>query len=774
MGSNNQDRLTGGLLGAALALGLCAVIWLVWLRPGSNPFGPKASEVEYEYGRPLKDGEVTYAKYQKYHLDESNVPNADRADVAKGMDTWYWWTGGNQAFWRELSQQTGILPIKADLLALLHSTPRASRFESLGTMNDPDCVAAEKPDRYGLLIDRMKDGTQKEYDVADYGWASGVIGLRLFKNPKFDSAKWSLPKYLADPKLVEPPYLVGMACAVCHVSFNPLHPPADPNEPTWHNLASMIGNQYLREGRLVAGINRLAPDQFAWHYIETQQHGTSETSRLDTDFINNPNAVNSVYRLSERLKLAPPEEITPTQKKILQKLYADMSVPTDTDLGGSDEKPTLKVPHILKDGSDSMSVPVASLRVWVNIGSMHEQWMKSWAISLNHLKDNIRDGFKQKPFEILEAQKDPDSWWNKTEKRMPGLEKFAKTFDGYPLEQATETEIDGKPRGKSGKEYLDNDTDKLRKGKLAFAHKCARCHSSKMPEPMPQDPKDQEKAWEAVVLKDDFLKGNYLSDDKRYPISELHTNAARAMGTNPMRGNIWDNFSSETYKNQKDANGVQLQDSDDKGKPIDLYNPLTGKRDIKYTVPNKFAPSYRTPTLVSVWATGPYLHNNSLGLYNGDPSIAGRMAAFEDGMRKLLSPELRLKERSIKLTTEDSHLPDFFDLIRREIPELAAFDLQPKLLIIPKGTPINLVMNLHARDVKEVVKAYIVAVLQGRPKIDLPLLQGRNHELGLEAMARKLLELNQCPDFIEDKGHTYGSDLSPDDKEALIEFLKRF
>ena len=58
-------------------------------------------------------------------------------------------------------------------------------------------------------------------------------------------------------------------------------------------------------------------------------------------------------------------------------------------------------------------------------------------------------------------------------------------------------------------------------------------------------------------------------------------------------------------------------DHDKDGKPIPLYNPLTGKHDIKFTAKRLF---YRTPTLVSIWATAPYLHNNSVGLYNGDPS----------------------------------------------------------------------------------------------------------------------------------------------------------
>ncbi len=33
---------------------------------------------------------------------------------------------------------------------------------------------------------------------------------------------------------------------------------------------------------------------------------------------------------------------------------------------------------------------------------------------------------------------------------------------------------------------------------------------------------------------------------------------------------------------------------------------------------------------------------------------------------------------------------------------------------------------------------------------------------------------NRCPDFVEDKGHYFGSGLSDEDKEALISVLKRF
>jgi hypothetical protein len=36
-----------------------------------------------------------------------------------------------------------------------------------------------------------------------------------------------------------------------------------------------------------------------------------------------------------------------------------------------------------------------------------------------------------------------------------------------------------------------------------------------------------------------------------------------------------------------------------------------------------------------------------------------------------------------------------------------------------------------------------------------------------------LVGLSKCPDYVVNRGHTFGADLSDDDKEALIAFLKR-
>jgi hypothetical protein len=41
-------------------------------------------------------------------------------------------------------------------------------------------------------------------------------------------------------------------------------------------------------------------------------------------------------------------------------------------------------------------------------------------------------------------------------------------------------------------------------------------------------------------------------------------------------------------------------------------------------------------------------------------------------------------------------------------------------------------------------------------------------------MLKRPLEVSTRPDFIEDKSHYYGHDLSDEDKRALIEYVKYF
>jgi hypothetical protein len=330
------------------------------------------------------------------------------------------------------------------------------------------------------------------------GEASGIVGLRRFPNPTFEATKWDAVKYVQHPGDMQPPYLVGMTCGFCHIGFNPINPPTDPERPTWANLAATIGNQYWEEGKLFS-LN-MKPDDFRWHVAARQPPGTSDTSRFATDHINNPNAINTIFNLASR----------PTEPERLR------------------DGTTVPVHHILKDGADSIGVAGASLRVYVNIGMCGDYWMTLHDAVLGIAK-------KQQPFDMDHARKTCQDW-RETEARMANAEAFLKTTKPLLLKDAP-----------GGAAYLTNSPDTLRRGRRAFAENCASCHSSKRP---PSGTADSTQWFRDAVERADFLTDNFLSDDKRYSVVQIGTNVARAVASNAARGNIWDQFSSETFKAQ--------------------------------------------------------------------------------------------------------------------------------------------------------------------------------------------------------------------------------
>lgn len=103
----------------------------------------------------------------------------------------------------------------------------------------------------------------------------------------------------------------------------------------------------------------------------------------------------------------------------------------------------------------------------------------------------------------------------------------------------------------------------------------------------------------------------------------IRTNVGRSLATNAIAGNMWEDFSSQTYKDLPSAG------------PIEVYNPFSDRTD-SFLAPAGGRGYYRPASLVGIWATAPYLHNNSLGLFNNNPSVDGRMQAFDDSIRKLL------------------------------------------------------------------------------------------------------------------------------------------
>jgi mono/diheme cytochrome c family protein len=197
-------------------------------------------------------------------------------------------------------------------------------------------------------------------------------------------------------------------------------------------------------------------------------------------------------------------------------------------------------------------------------------------------------------------------------------------------------------------------TSVLDRGKKVFNRECAGCHSNGQPS-----------------------GHDVLSNDEMNPMLAIGTNTCRARTTNWMQGRIWSQFSSDQYK----------------------ARPTGGPG------------FYRNVPLHGIWATAPFFHNNKLGGYNGDPSVAGRLAAYEDAMDLLLNPLKRNLFASISRTTDWIQLPNG--------------------AILPAGTPVAAYANVNP-----------------------------------------VTGVNMCPDFIENQGHTFGMFMSSSDKYALKEYLK--
>jgi hypothetical protein len=58
-------------------------------------------------------------------------------------------------------------------------------------------------------------------------------------------------------------------------------------------------------------------------------------------------------------------------------------------------QPVMPVPHILKDGADSVGVMGALSRVYINIGTFHQEWVKHF---------NLLIGGEQEPMDVAYAR----------------------------------------------------------------------------------------------------------------------------------------------------------------------------------------------------------------------------------------------------------------------------------------------------------------------------------------------------------------------------------
>jgi hypothetical protein len=361
-----------------------------------------------------------------------------------------------------------------------------------------------------------------------------------------------------------------------------------------------------------------------------------------------------------------------------------------------------------------------------------------------------------------------------------------------------ETDLGERPCGRA---YAKSECSAEDRGKLVFADRCARCHSSKIPRAAGAldagqgcagrnyldcwnaywrwtETKDFRRKMREWVMRDDFLEGNFLSTDLRVPVTLLQTNACAPLATNAIAGNIWDNFSSQSYKQLPSVGSITIHD------------PFTGQKRL-YKMPAGGRGYIRVPSLVSVWSTSPLLLNNSLGPFlDARVSIEDRVAAFDTAMDRLLNPEKRDEDailgRRVPGVIDRTNVDSYFEippggwgrwLFRRVCP--AKVDDQGFLRLgpIPKNTPVGILSNIEIWP----DQANLAQRLWHFAKLAPPALRmfsalcwGNPTEKDFNKVLRSLLKVDKCPDFVVNKGHYFGTDLSDEEKKDLIEFVKTF
>jgi hypothetical protein len=742
-------------------------------------------------------------------------------EAIRGRNMWLVWTGGDDRLWDELTRTTfGAF----DLLKIVSSHPslkysRDNRFGYFGLSNEPCFDKPTKPDdsRFGLWLDKRQPGCapdpfeneQKYPGVAIgargktqpvgsfYGYATGVLGMRLFPNPDFDEAaaqRWNAERYYNDPgyylsKDLVRPYRVGVSCGFCHVGPNPVKPPADPENPALTNLSSTVGAQYFWVDRIFAW--NADRSNFLVQALGTSRPGSLDTSLVSTDNINNPRTMNAVYSLGDRLAAAKRwghETLGPAN--FANKQFNDFV--QSGPLTQFYQKPdTVWTPHVLKDGSDSVGALGALNRVYINIGLFSEEWLRHF--------NALVGGKPVTPIEITTTRAN-SAYWDATETMTPDMAAFLLAASGpHRLKDVS---------GTAAPSATDPAT--LRRGKITFAENCAGCHSSKAPPtPAGADPgacigpdylacwnrywkwvgsADFKNKMRPIVLADDFLDHNYLSNEMRVPATLLQTNACSPLATNAIAGNIWDNFSSDSYKQLPSVGSITV------------YDPFTGAPK-QFTMPAGGRGYTRVPSLISAWSTAPFLLNNSVGTFSPDPSVEARLAVFQTSITQMLWPEQRPRDRVlgnkvpgvIDRTTEASYLrvpagylPGFvrasldgLGLIAPSVFSDGGIEIGP----IPAGTPVDLLTNLALlpetdRIVDRLNHDKQVAALAVRLVRDLKSLPAGASEQQARAafsgLGERLFALSKCPDYVVNRGHYFGATLPDADKRALIEFIKTF
>jgi hypothetical protein len=590
---------------------------------------------------------------------------------------------------------------------------------------------------------------------------------------------------------IEPPFLIGVSCGSCHIAFDPLNPPKDPARPEWSNIKGGIGNQYLRISEIM--VSGMPVDSPEWQIFAHARPGTSDTSAVPTDQVNNPGTINALINISQR-PVFEGEEVTAWRKVASCDASSVEGETCWCEPGRSTKcwrksKQTETVHHILKGGEDSIGALGAIQRVYFNIGSCAEACWVNHLTDLRQVDPNQRN-FGQTPFGIGQCRRDCPNF-RAIEDRLPDILAFflSKENDATDLHVARANALKArKPAASYEYDDLVEDLERefgagaVARGREVFAETCARCHSS-VPEEKAGPFRNRD--FRAVSTTTG-LREDWMGNDQSTPAAEVDTFRCRSLHSNHMSGHVWEEFGSQTLRARAQVPGIRELSDGGRG-------------------------YYRNISLLSVWAHAPFMHNNALGpeicgwggkgpyefyrpvyvdgenrllpdnqqpaCWAYDPTVEGRFKLYKESMRMLLNPQ----ERIPKITKLDR------DIVLDLGPKVMDGEDERKLfgftVTVPAGASAGALGNFQH---KQFAVDLVLAKLDRKQleKKRGPELAGEIAQVAEEVLANpaalidtlrkrpKLVEAySSCTDLIENKGHRFGENLSVQDKNALTAFL---
>jgi hypothetical protein len=676
------------------------------------------------------------------------------------------------------------------------------RFVGREGYRDPACDFADAPFNPDTPHGRL-DQRQSACDLR-FGTSTGALGLRKFPNPRFDAAKWealnkgraSWDRYRellnhrsasADAPVnrlfdgsIEPPFRIGMACGACHIAYHPVRPPADPSRPAWDNIDGLVGNQYSRASQMLA--SGMPRHSIEWQLIAgTARPGTVDTSALPMDTVGNPGTMNPLINFARRPKQA---------HRVLKWRKASQCPegpattcwcePEKTNKCWERSERSEQVPNILKGGEDSIGLPEALQRVYFNIGSCAEQCWLNHVPDLRAVDPGQRN-YGQTPLDIGQCRRDCASF-RAIEDRLDDVVAFLLTARPADLWRARGLNNPGELDAQLEREF-GRGAPAL--GRQVFARTCARCHSSRS---RPYDSVD----FRATDPLDPTLRLDWLSSGRPVLASRVGTHRGRALHSNHMPSRVWDEYAARDLHER----------------PVDPALPEIMKGSGRGY--------YRPPSLLSVWAYAPFMHNNAIGpelcgrpankeidfyaspyvdgrgaalvdppaCWPFDPSVEGRWRLFKASMEELLNPRRRTPK--VALTTED--------VVVGVVPAMQIGGLELGLSVaLPKGKPVVLLNSLRYKDLLQdlVLSRRPPGDLEAKYRTVLPPERLDGLHKGLDELYATLrsaplpftFDVTKVQsDFVqayysnvleptENTGHEFGKDLSEREKQALIAFL---